>query len=90
MNDVLSGGREDGTCSDKSWHASNILGEPNFYPRYGDNKLGWEMSSDNNGDEFIELEFPFGKCSPFMVYDFKKSQIANDMIALFYIFVHFH
>jgi len=58
-NDLYAGGWEDGTCSETSWHASAILGEPDIYPQYGDNKLGWEPHSNNGGHEFLELEYPF-------------------------------
>ena len=69
-SDVLSGGREDGTCSETSWHASNILGGPNFYPGYADAKLGWDLSSENAGNEWIELEYPFAVyVSAFELYE---------------------
>ena len=58
-NDVLAGGKETGTCSETSWHASQILGEPDVYPLYGDAKSGWDFSEENYGHEFIELECEF-------------------------------
>ena len=35
------------------------LGEPDVYPNYADAKNGWDLSEENAGHEFIELEFPF-------------------------------
>lgn len=47
----------DGTCYEFAWQANQILGEPNFYPSYGDSKLGWDLSEENWGHEWIELRF---------------------------------
>ncbi|KAL1512389.1 hypothetical protein AB1Y20_005647 [Prymnesium parvum] len=48
----------DGTCSDSSWHATNILGANDFFPEFGDSPLGYDLSHENSGKEFIELKFP--------------------------------
>ncbi|KAL1507311.1 hypothetical protein AB1Y20_008157 [Prymnesium parvum] len=48
----------DGTCTDPAWTAAEILGPPDFYPSYGDSPLGWDLSHENNGLEFIELRIP--------------------------------
>jgi hypothetical protein len=45
----------DGTCTDTAWHATNLLGDFDFYPDYGDSNLGWDKSHENAGKEFIEL-----------------------------------
>ena len=48
----------DGTCHESAWHSKQILGEADYYPDYGDNKLSWEPRSENFGHEWIELRFP--------------------------------
>ncbi|KAK3263783.1 hypothetical protein CYMTET_27436, partial [Cymbomonas tetramitiformis] len=44
-------------CADTAWHASNMIGEPDFYPEYADTKLGWDLSSENDGLEYGVFEF---------------------------------
>lgn len=47
----------DGSCYETAWQSNQILGEPDFYPGYGDTKLGWDLSEENWGHEWIELRF---------------------------------
>ena len=35
-----------------------LVGEADYFPSYGDSKLGWDLSAENSGREFIELKFP--------------------------------
>lgn len=46
-----------GTCRETAWHASGILGVPDVYPSYADDKNGYDLSTENYGREFIELRF---------------------------------
>eukprot|EP01135_Chromosphaera_perkinsii_P002200 Nk52_evm8s219 gene=Nk52_evmTU8s219 len=44
------------SCASDAWHASQILGAPDGYPKYGDFKTGWDPPLDR-GPEWIELEY---------------------------------
>lgn len=46
-----------GTCRETAWHASAILGPPDVYPSYADDKNGYDLSTEGYGREFIELRF---------------------------------
>mmetsp|Transcript_11371 Transcript_11371/g.17442 ORF Transcript_11371/g.17442 Transcript_11371/m.17442 type:complete len:1263 (-) Transcript_11371:420-4208(-) len=46
-------------CEEEGWAASQILGPPDAFPDYARSELAWTPSLEDNGDEFIELEFPF-------------------------------
>ncbi|CAB9505497.1 activated protein kinase catalytic subunit alpha-1 [Seminavis robusta] len=71
--DLLSGGWETGSCSATGWHASGILGPPDVYPVYVDSKNSWDLSEENEGHEWIELEFPFPVfINAFEVYETHK------------------
>ena len=48
----------DGSCSEISWQANQFVGAPDFYPGYGDTPVGWDLSHENSGREFIEVKFP--------------------------------
>ncbi|HBN97590.1 MAG TPA: hypothetical protein DDZ66_14985 [Firmicutes bacterium] len=39
------------------WSAQQSLGEPNFYPNYGDSTYAWAPASMNDGLQWIELGF---------------------------------
>ena len=45
-----------GKCSEYAWQANQLVGAPDFYPGYGDARQGWDLSSENNGAEFIEVK----------------------------------
>ena len=45
-----------------SWQANQIVGPPDFYPGYGDTALGWDLSRENSGREWIELRFGASVC----------------------------
>lgn len=47
-----------GTCSETAWQANQFVGAADFYPGYGDTALGWDLSAENSGKEFIEVRFP--------------------------------
>ena len=38
------------------------MGSANFYPGYGDTALGYDLSSENSGKEWIELKFADKVC----------------------------
>jgi len=48
----------DSSCSEYAWQANQIIGAADFYPGYGDTALGYDLSAENSGKEFIELKFP--------------------------------
>jgi hypothetical protein len=52
----------DSSCTETAWHANQIVGPPDFYPGYGDTPLGWDLSAENSGREFIELRFGASMC----------------------------
>jgi hypothetical protein len=47
----------DATCTEIAWQANQIVGPPDFYPHHGDTTLGWDLSAENSGLEWIELRF---------------------------------
>ena len=47
-----------GGCSEYAWQANQIIGPADFYPGYGDTALGYDLSAENSGREWIELKFP--------------------------------
>jgi hypothetical protein len=48
----------DSSCSEYAWQANQLVGEADFYPSYGDTALGYDLSAENSGKEFIEIKFP--------------------------------
>ena len=48
----------DSSCSEYAWQANQIVGAADFYPSYGDTALGYDLSAENSGREWIELKFP--------------------------------
>ncbi|XP_061169141.1 uncharacterized protein LOC133178461 [Saccostrea echinata] len=45
--------------SSGGYSAKQILGKPNFYPRYGDSPLAWTQATGKlNANQFIEVKFP--------------------------------
>lgn len=39
------------------WSAKQMLGQPDFYPNYGDSPLAWASADRNNGLQWVELGF---------------------------------
>ena len=39
------------------WSAKQMLGQPDFYPNYGDDGRAWAPSAINNGLQWVELGF---------------------------------
>ena len=45
-------GSEDG-----DWSAKQLVGQPDVYPKYGDDRLSWTPNNMNNGRQWIEVGF---------------------------------
>lgn len=45
-------GSEDG-----DWSAKQLVGQPDVYPKYGDDRLAWTPNNMNNGRQWIEVGF---------------------------------